>query len=237
MCRRAAAKKPVAERRNEILDVTCAVVIERGFAATRVQDVARRLGVSTGLIHYHFDNKDALLSAAFQHAAQRDLERLERELASESGPIAKLLRVITLYAPEQAEPGWMMWIDAWGEALRNPILRGISQDLDIAWQHHLEAVIEDGVADGTFVCPDPHASAWRIAAVLDGLAVQVTVHDKAVTLDELRAWVLVAAATEVGIDPAASTRRPLSIRVLKRTGVPVDPPSVRTTLGRASTLG
>ena len=34
-----------------------------------MQDVAKRLDVSTGLIHYHFDNKDALLSAAFQLAA------------------------------------------------------------------------------------------------------------------------------------------------------------------------
>ena len=122
-----------------------------------MQDVAKRLDVSTGLIHYHFDNKDALLSAAFQLAAERDLERLERELGNEPGPVAKLLRVITLYAPEQAEPGWMMWIDAWGEALRNPILRAISQDLDIAWMHHLEAVIEEGVAEGAFECADPHA--------------------------------------------------------------------------------
>ena len=203
---RAAPKKPVAERRTEILDVTCEVVTERGFAATRVQDVAKRLDVSTGLIHYHFDNKDALLSAAFQLAAERDLERLERELGNEPGPVAKLLRVITLYAPEQAEPGWMMWIDAWGEALRNPILRAISQDLDIAWMHHLEAVISEGVAEGAFECADPHASAWRIAALLDGLAVQVTVHDKAVTLDELRAWVLVAAAAEVGLDPSQFDR-------------------------------
>jgi AcrR family transcriptional regulator len=39
-------KKPtVAERRTEILEVTCQVVIERGFAATRIADVAKRLDV------------------------------------------------------------------------------------------------------------------------------------------------------------------------------------------------
>ena len=47
----------VEERRTEILDVTCQVVIERGFAATRIADIAHKLGVSTGLIHYHFDSK------------------------------------------------------------------------------------------------------------------------------------------------------------------------------------
>ena len=113
--------KPVDERRNEILDVACEVVIERGFGATRVQDVASALGVSTGLIHYHFDNKDALLSAAFHHAAERDLAApRQRGRRGRAAPLAKLLTLIELYAPEVAEAGWMMWIDAWGEALRNP---------------------------------------------------------------------------------------------------------------------
>ena len=40
----------VEERRAEILETTCQVVVERGFAATRVSDVANKLGVSTGLI-------------------------------------------------------------------------------------------------------------------------------------------------------------------------------------------
>jgi AcrR family transcriptional regulator len=197
---RTATKKPVPERRNEILDVTCDVVMDRGFGATRVQDVAKRLGVSTGLIHYHFDNKDALLSAAFDHAAQRDLQRLEREIDANDDAVSRLLALITLYAPERAEAGWMLWIDAWGEALRNPILRQISQDLDIAWKSQLEQVIVDGVAEGVFACPDTHAAAWRLAALLDGLAVQVTVHDKAVSVDELRRWVLHAATVELGID-------------------------------------
>ena len=70
-----------------------------------MQDVAKRLDVSTGLIHYHFDNKDALLSAAFQLAAERDLERLERELGNEPGPVAKLLAVISSTPRSRPRPG------------------------------------------------------------------------------------------------------------------------------------
>jgi AcrR family transcriptional regulator len=209
------AKKPVDQRRNEILDVTCDVVIERGFGATRVQDVARQVGVSTGLIHYHFDNKDALLSAAFAHAAARDLQRLEAELASVVGPVAKLLKLIEIYAPEVAEAGWMLWIDAWGEALRNPILRQISQDLDIAWKQELEAVVVEGVEAGVFTCTDPHGAAWRMAALLDGLAVQVVVHDKAVTMSELTDWVLLSAERELGV--AAGSLQPAAMGALNRS--------------------
>ncbi len=201
------AKKPVEERRNEIMDTTIEVVMERGFGATRVQDVAKRLGVSTGLIHYHFDSKDALLSAAFEHAAQRDLERLAHEVNIEASATERLERTILLYAPEAAETGWVLWIDAWGEALRSPTLRQISQDLDVAWKNHLEAVVRAGVTSGEFTCDDPHAAAWRLAALLDGLGVQVTVHEHVISRDDLRDWVLHAASLELGIPESAFTSR------------------------------
>jgi AcrR family transcriptional regulator len=196
-------KKSVEQRRAEILDVTCAVVVERGFGNTRIADVAERLGVSTGLIHYHFDSKDQLLAEAFQHAAARDLSRLESELSDAPTAVVKLQRTIDLYAPEAAEPGWMLWIDAWGEALRNPTLKQISQDLDVAWKDRLEAVIREGVDNGEFHCADPRASAWRLAALLDGLGVQVTVHEGVLSRAELRAWVLTAAIAELDLSPRA----------------------------------
>jgi AcrR family transcriptional regulator len=196
-------KKRVEQRRTEILDVTCEVVVERGFGSTRVADVAARLGVSTGLIHYHFDSKDQLLAEAFRHAAERDLARLETELSDAPSAVVKLERTINLYAPEEAEAGWMLWIDAWGEALRSPTLKHISQDLDVAWKDRLEAVIREGVDRGEFRCTDPHASAWRLAALLDGLGVQVTVHEGVLSRAELRAWVLTAATAELGLAPGA----------------------------------
>jgi AcrR family transcriptional regulator len=52
----------VAQRRAEILDAAVGVVLERGFAGTRVIDVADALDISTGLVHYHFDSKDELLA-------------------------------------------------------------------------------------------------------------------------------------------------------------------------------
>jgi AcrR family transcriptional regulator len=196
-------KKHPEQRRNEILEVTCQVVVERGFGNTRIADVAQRLDISTGLIHYHFESKDQLLAEAFQYAAQKELARLHTELHDAPDALAKLERTISLYSPEEAEPGWMLWIDAWGEALRSPTLKQISQDLDVAWKDHLEAIIREGVASGEFHCDDPRVSAWRLAALLDGLAVQVTVHEGVLSRAELRSWVLAAAVSELGLEPSA----------------------------------
>lgn len=189
----------VEERRTEILEVTCQVVIERGFAATRVADVANKLGVSTGLIHYHFDSKDQLLAEAFRHAAQADLDRLRATIDQGSSPLAKLDNVFELYTPSEAEPGWILWIDAWGEALRSPTLREISQGLDLRWKEALEAVIVEGIATGDFTCPDPAAAAWRLTALLDGLGLQVTVHEGLFSRAQMLDFVRAAASYELGL--------------------------------------
>jgi AcrR family transcriptional regulator len=192
----------VEERRQEILEVTCQVVIDRGFGATRISDVADRLGVSTGLIHYHFDSKEQLLAEAFHWAAENDLARLHSEVGRGGTAIDKMERIIRLYGHVEAEPGWMLWIDGWGEALRSPTLQKISQELDLQWQELIEAIVRDGVEAGEFTCDDPRATAWRLTALLDGLGLQVTVHDGLLTRDELLTWVHTAAAAELGVTAA-----------------------------------
>ena len=125
-------KKPtVEERRAEILEVTCQVVIERGFAATRIADVAKKLGVSSSLIHYHFDSKEQLLAEAFAHYARKDVAEMEAEVEAAPNSVGQLDRVVQNYVPEGSnDMEWMLWIDGWGEALRNPMMRKISQELD-----------------------------------------------------------------------------------------------------------
>jgi AcrR family transcriptional regulator len=196
-------KKPtVAERRTEILEVTCQVVIERGFAATRIADVAKRLDVSSSLIHYHFDSKEQLLAEAFAHYARKDLAEMEAEIEEAPTSVGQLDRALQNYVPEGSNDlEWMLWIDGWGEALRNPMMRRISQELDEQSAGLLARVIAKGVERADFVCADPAAAAMRISAVVDGLAVQFAAHDQMMNRDQMLEHVRTIAAWEVGLEP------------------------------------
>ena len=202
----------VEERRAEILAATCQVVIERGFGATRIADVASRLGVSTGLIHYHFDSKDQLFAEALEWAAKADLARLTDEVARGTSALDRLDRVFSLYSPADAaaEAVWVLWIDGWGEAMRTPALKKISQKLDVQWKELLEGILVDGVEAGEFACIDTNAAAWRLAALLDGLGVQVTVHEGVVDAAQLLHWVRAAAIAELQL-PADAFERPPTV--------------------------
>jgi AcrR family transcriptional regulator len=201
----AVARRRAEVRREEILRAAADVVARVGFARTRVADVAAELGVSTALVFYHFETKERLLSESFTLAAERDLERLARAVARRGNAVSRLRAVLRLYAPAGAAPGWTLDIDAWAEALRTPEIREVTRRLDERWRAAIEQVICDGTADGEFRCADPAATAARIAAMLDGLAVATQVRG---TLPRAKAarWAAELAARELGLDAAQLLR-------------------------------
>jgi AcrR family transcriptional regulator len=186
-------------RREEILDATLAVVVRDGLAAARVGDVAEVLGVSSGLVFYHFGTKDALVADAFSYAVERDLAGLADAAGGGEEPAERLRRVLELYGPTGAAQGWRLWIDAWALAQHESAIREALRRLDGRWTEALREVVDDGVARGSFTCADPSATVARVSALLDGLAVAVLVY-RTVTLEQLRRWVAEAVASELGVD-------------------------------------
>jgi AcrR family transcriptional regulator len=198
--RRAPRRVAVEQRRTEILEAARDVVLERGLANTRVADVAEALGVSTGLIHYHFASKDDLLTETLRYAADADIRRLEKSVAASADPVERVDRVLREYLPSpRGDQTWLLWIDTWSAGLRNPVLRAISEELDDAWVRVLEGVIIAGVDAERFDCEDPRASAWRLACLLDGLGLQVVLHRKTMTRAQMLEHARVAAVHELGL--------------------------------------
>ena len=194
-------RRAVEVRRDEILTATTELLDRIGLEAIRVADVAKALGVSPALVFYHFGTKDALVADAFAHAVDRDLAKLDRAIAKGVDPLDRLQRVLRLYGPTGAATGWRIWIDAWALAQREPVIRKVLRRLDQRWSAALLEVIESGVEDGSFVCGDPAATVARVSALLDGLSVAALVY-RTVTRAQLREWVAVAVAGELGLDAA-----------------------------------
>jgi len=181
------------------------VIGERGLANTRAADVAAAAGVSQALVFYHFETKERLLAQAFTWAAEQDLNRLDAVIASNIPPLDKVRKILRWYAPTGSSKSWAMWIDCWSESMRVAELEKVSRRLDLRWKDALTDVIAAGVKEGDFTCPDPAGAAWRIIALIDGLAVQVTVHERVISRRQLSDWVRVVAARELGLTPEQLT--------------------------------
>ncbi|MEV3853662.1 TetR/AcrR family transcriptional regulator [Streptomyces sp. NPDC050095] len=196
----------VAERREELLRAAIEQIEARGVAAVRIADVASALGVSNALVLYHFSTKEQLVSAAFTYAAEDDLARLRKLLGRRTTALKRLRAAVRWYAPTGQAKGWRLWIEGWAVSLREPALRDVTRDLDRQWKAALAEVVTEGVAAGEFTCPDPTATALRLTALLDGLAVQMTAYKGGVSRARTQEWVDEALARELGLDRAELTR-------------------------------
>lgn len=193
-------------RRQQIIEATHRVTLERGLHDVRMQDVAEELHVSSGLIHYHFATKDELIEAMLRDTAEREVAGVEVALGRFASAEEKLAALIETYLPSvKRDPSWVMWIDAWGEALRDATVRRISEELDAAWVDLMTDVIAEGVAAGVFASDDPAASAWRLCAVLDGLGLQVVLHQGTMTRAQMHDHVRRAARAELAHDLARTS--------------------------------
>ncbi|WP_411041958.1 TetR/AcrR family transcriptional regulator [Streptomyces collinus] len=197
----------MAERREEMLRAAVGQIEERGVAAVRIADVASALGVSNALVLYHFSTKEKLVAAAFAYAAEGDLARLRALLGRRTSALRRLRAAVRWYAPTGQAKGWRLWIEGWAVALREPALRDVTRDLDRQWKAAIAAVLAEGVAAGEFACADPAATALRLTALLDGLAVQLTSYPGAVPRSRAQQWVDEALARELGLPREALTAR------------------------------
>ncbi|WP_329048828.1 TetR/AcrR family transcriptional regulator [Streptomyces violaceus] len=193
----------VAERRGDLLRAAVEQIEARGVTAVRIADIASVLGVSNALVLYHFSTKEQLVAAAFRHAAEGDLAQLRKLLGRRTSALRRLRSAVRWYAPTGQAKGWRLWIEGWAAALREPALREVAQDLDRQWKAAIAEVIAEGVAAGEFHCPDPHGTALRLTALLDGLAVQLTSYEGAVPRARAQEWVEEALSRELGLASAA----------------------------------
>ena len=96
--RRAPAKRP-----QEILEAALEQFVETGFAGTRLDDVAKRAGLSKAAIYLYFEDKTALFKGVVQHAVGNNIGQMEAMLAGHRGPVAPLLPRILEFMADRIE--------------------------------------------------------------------------------------------------------------------------------------
>jgi len=79
------------ERPADILTAALEAFVENGFAATRLEDIAARAGVSKGTLYLYFESKEALFKAAVRENIVPIIERAEQRVDEFEGSSRDLL--------------------------------------------------------------------------------------------------------------------------------------------------
>lgn len=94
-----AEAKPRWERRKdarpvELLAAALQLFVEKGYAGTRLEDVAARAGVSKGTLYLYFENKEELLKAVVRENVVALISRTAGAASSHSGSSAELVALL-----------------------------------------------------------------------------------------------------------------------------------------------
>lgn len=97
---------------QKILDAARVVFLRRGFAGSRMQEIADEAGINKALLHYYFRNKEQLFETVFREALMRLLPMIKTVLSSESPLEEKIeqfvLQYITVIADNPFVPGFIL---------------------------------------------------------------------------------------------------------------------------------
>jgi len=187
-----------------MLTAALEVVVERGFAETRISDVAVRAGVSPALVIYYFKTKDNLLADAMRWSEDAWYAEMAARTSALPTGAARLEEVVSMSClpgtSGPTEESWAVWLDLWAQALRNPVVRAVREEFDEHFRQTIRDIVRFGQERGEFAAVDGDDFAVGFSAVLDGLAIQIALGDPVV--DAHRAFTLAMhlAAQQLGFD-------------------------------------
>jgi AcrR family transcriptional regulator len=192
---------------ERILDAACDLIATDGIDEVRIARVARRAGASTALVHHYFSTREELLEQALIHSfEQAGDERFQRPPDTEETATEALARGIaeSLPFPGSQEREWVLWVELWLRAVREPALRPVAARLYARYRAWVASLIQAGVESGEFPSDVDHEELADVAmALLDGAGVRALIRDPAMDVDAARALVARRLAVELRLDPDA----------------------------------
>jgi len=179
-----------AAGRARILSAACSLFAERGFAACRVVDVARRAAMSPGNVYWHFESKEAVLQAILSDGfAAR--EAMTAGVADEYGPARRKIeilvdRTVTFY--DQQADFLMILAGLAGPGGRELVgSLGFDQPaIERRTRASMRRVLAEAKSEGAIAPADPDQLVGLFLALFDGLLIGSSARGPAMPREAVR---------------------------------------------------
>ncbi len=176
-----------SERKDQIVRATVECITKYGYHNFSMQDVARTAGVSKGIIHYYFLNKDELMMSVLDKVAG-DIERvLHSDMETSDDPFRKMEIFIDVCfdVVRSTREYYQVNMDFWTQINQKQEVRDTISRHYAKFRQTGSVVIKDGVDKGVFKKVDPLEFSSFIIAMVDGLSLQWLFDEKAFDYEKL----------------------------------------------------
>jgi AcrR family transcriptional regulator len=171
----------INRRRSQLTRAAYKVVGQKGYYDFTIRDIAREAGLSTGLVHYYFKNKEDLLLNLLKEMNANLKYYLNRALTVLSDPRDKLLtfcdQAFDLVDREKAY--FYVLIDFWAQINRNKRIRQANIKLFQSYRDEIAAILKEGAAKGVFLVMDVKLTSAIIISLIQGTIIQHVIDNAA----------------------------------------------------------
>jgi AcrR family transcriptional regulator len=201
-----AARPDAPDARERILRAATELIASDGIDEVRIARVATRARASTSLVHHYFSTREELLAQAllqsFELAADERFGAGPDSAATATEALAIAIEEC-LPTPGEGEREWVLWVELWLRAAREPELRPVAGQMYESYREWVARVIRRGVENGEFREVDVDRVADLAMALFDGLGVRSLIRDPGMSLDHARELAAQLLGAELGVEAQA----------------------------------
>ncbi len=151
--------------RARLLDSAVNAFAERGYHATTTRDIASAAGMSPAAVYVHYRTKQDLLAQISLAGHEQTLALIQEAVASAPAPADQLARVVQQFAIHHARGNTGARVVNYELSSLEPGPAAEVRELRRAISAEIRALVERGVADGSFDCPQPRIAATAILSL------------------------------------------------------------------------
>ncbi|HPD04352.1 MAG TPA: TetR/AcrR family transcriptional regulator [Spirochaetota bacterium] len=168
-------------RRNQLTRAAYKVVSRKGYYNFTVRDIAKEAGLSTGLVHYYFKNKDDLLVSVLRVMNENLSSYLAKALEKIDDPEEKIIIFMdeAFHLVEREKEYFHVLIDFWTQINHNERMRKANIKLYQSYRAECAKIIQEGIDKNVFKDVDVQYTATMIVAFVQGLIIQYIIDNEA----------------------------------------------------------
>jgi AcrR family transcriptional regulator len=166
-----AAPEELAEDplRTQLLEAAARVFSAKGYAGTKIHDIVREAGLSTGAVYGRFRSKDELLrEAVVSHAQRFSHLGIPRDVR-----VAELILRLAALSDAPLRDAEAVRLEAFVAARREPEVAAAVDEAQRQWRSAVQPLVDAALADGTVAAGvDPEAVLFFVRTMALGLLLQ-----------------------------------------------------------------
>ena len=167
-------------RRSQLVRAAYKVVGEKGYADFTIKDIAEEAGLSTGLLHYYFKDKEDLLFNLLRGMNTKLKDQLNKTLKVLTKPQDKLLafcdEAFDLVEKEKAY--FYVLIDFWAQMNHDKRIHQANVKLFQSYRDEITAILKEGETKGAFKVMDVQLTSVIIISLIQGTIIQYIIDNE-----------------------------------------------------------